>query len=139
MKKQSFKKVWMIKLSGHCYQWQRVVNMRNPGSENSCLRRVSLDVTIISEDLKKADLLLHIAMAEEALAEVTGNYVRAQKSYAKAYYTLNGISGLASKAPAVYGGLLYTIQDRIKIAQTGVLEIQIRKATSTHYRSNKLS
>ena len=103
------------------------------------LRQISLDVTIISEDLKKAESLLHIAMAEEALAEVTGNYVRAQKSYAEAYYILTGISGLASKAPAVYGGLLNVIQDRIRIAQTSVLEIQIRNATSTYYRSNKLS
>ena len=99
------------------------------------LRQVSFDVTFVSEVLKRAESLLYFAMAEEAAAGSTGNYKRAERNYKEALDELTELASLVSKAPSVYGSMIYTIQDRIQIAQTGVLELQLKGITVTYSRS----
>ena len=99
------------------------------------LRQVSFDVTFVSEVLKRAESLLYFAMAEEAAAGSMGNYKRAERNYKEALDELTELASLVSKAPSVYGSVVDTIQDRIQIAQTGLLELQFKNKTAMYSRS----
>ena len=99
------------------------------------LRRISEDVTIISADLKRAESILYFAMAEEAAADSTGNYTQAERHYTESFYLLTELVWLVRKAPAAYEDLTNTIQDIIQIAQTGVLEAQLKTIAAMHSKS----
>ena len=113
---------------GHSHKAERAESKR-------LLRQVSFEVIFISDGLKSAESLIYIAMAEEAAAGSTGNYKRAERNYKEALDELTELASLVSKAPSVYGSMIYTIQDRIQIAQTGVLELQLKGIAVAYSRS----
>lgn len=95
------------------------------------MRQLTEEVVYVCGEAERLGPLISLAVAEE----LVGDYSSARKYYEATFEIASGIAKVMEKDSAAYGGLADAVQNAIRHAQAGVLEIQLRDITAEYFRS----